>query len=144
MIAPSTRRSPGAPKQTRFLSQRFQRVEGEKAPSGLRGQYAVVRQGREVLGLVAVDGELGIWYTPRAEDQAELRRQGFRYSHHDLLAHLYFDLLAAGAPRPAAATHPPAVAAPLQWAARATAASQAPASPFEEPTLAYAGAGRSR
>jgi hypothetical protein len=144
MIAPNGRRSPSAPKPTRFLSQRFQRVAGEKAPPGLRGQYAVVRQGREVLGLVAVDGELGIWYTPRAEDQAELRRQGFRYSHHDLLAHLYFDLLAAGAPRWAAATHPPAVAAPLQWAARATPASPAPAARLEEPTLAGAAAGRSR
>ena len=44
MIAPNARRSPGAPKQTRFLSQRFRRVEGETAPPGLRGQYAVVRQ----------------------------------------------------------------------------------------------------
>jgi hypothetical protein len=144
MIAPNGRRSPSAPKPTRFLSQRFQRVAGEKAPPGLRGQYAVVRQGREVLGLVAVDGELGIWYTPRAEDQAELRRQGFRYSHHDLLARLYFDLLATSAPRRAAATHPPAVAAPLQWAARATPASPTAASRLEEPTLAGAAAGRSR
>jgi hypothetical protein len=126
MIAPSTRRSPAAPKPTRFLSQRFHRVEGEKAPPGLRGQYGVVRQGREVLGLVAVDGELGIWYAPRAEDQAELRRQGFRYSHHDLLARLYFDLL-AGAPRRAAATPPPA-----------------PLSQLEEPAPACAGAGTSR
>jgi hypothetical protein len=130
MIAPSTRRSPGAPKPSRFLSQRFQRVEGENAASGLRGQYAVVRQGREVLGLVAVDGELGIWYTPRAEEQSELRRQGFRYSHHDLLARLYFDLLAGGSPGRAQATHPPAPAATL--------------SRLEEPALAGAGAGASR
>ena len=140
MIAPSTRRSPGTPRQTRFLSQRFRRVEGEKAAPGLRGQYAVVRRGREVLGLVAVDGELGIWYTPRAEDQAELRRQGFRYSHHDLLARLYFDLLAAGAPRRAAATQPP-FAAPLSFARPAPAA---PAPRLEEPALAGAGAGASR
>jgi hypothetical protein len=109
MIAPITRRSPGAPQQSHYLSQRFQRVEGEKAAPGLRGQYAVVRQGREVLGLVAVDGALGIWYTPRADEQAELKRQGFRYSDHDLLAHLYFDLL-AGEPRRAAATPQPAYA----------------------------------
>jgi hypothetical protein len=124
MIAPSTRRSPGAPKQTGYLSQRFQRVEGEKAAPGLRGQFSVVRQGREVLGLVAVDGALGIWYTPRAEEQAELRRQGFRHSHHDLLAHLYFDLL-AGEPRRAAATPRPA---------------SAHLSQLEEPVLAGAGA----
>jgi hypothetical protein len=142
MIAANTRRSPGAPKPTRFLSQRFQRVAGEKAPPGFRGQYAVVRQGREVLGLVAVDGDLGVWYTPRAEDQAELRRQGFHYSHHDLLAHLYFGLLlAAGAPRRSAATHRPAVAVPLL---RPTPAMPAPAAHFEEPALAGAGAGPSR
>jgi hypothetical protein len=128
MIAPSTRRSPAAPKQTRFLSQRLQRVAGEKAPLGLRGQYAVVRQGREVLGLVAVDGELRVWYSPRAEDQAELRRQGFRYSHHDLLARLYFDLL-TGEPRRDAATYPPA---------------PAPLPQLEEAALAGAGAGASR
>jgi len=138
MIAPITQHSPGTPKQTRFLSQRFQRVEDEKAAPGLRGQYAVVRQGREVLGLVAVDGELGIWYTPRAEEQAELRRQGFSYSHHDLLSHLYFDLLAAGAPRRPVATQPPAFAAPLSFARPAPAA---PAPRLEEPALGSARAG---
>jgi hypothetical protein len=144
MIAPNTRRSPGAPKQTRFLSQRFQRVEGETAPPGLRGQYAVVRQGREVLGLVAVDGNLGVWYTPRAGEQAELRRQGFRYSHHDLLARLYFDLLAAGAPGRTAGTQPRATAAPQPWAMPATAATLAPLPRLEEPVLAGAGEGASR
>jgi len=144
MIAPNARRSPGAPKQTRFLGQRFQRVEGETAPPGLRGQYAVVRQGREVLGLVAVDGNLGVWYTPRAGEQAELRRQGFRYSHHDLLARLYFDLLAAGAPRRAAGTHPAATAALLTWARPATPATLAPLPRLEEPVRAGAGEGASR
>jgi hypothetical protein len=144
MIALNTRRSTGAPEQTHFLSQRFERVEGETAPPGLRGQYAVVRQGREVLGLVAVDGDLGVWYTPRAEEQPELSRQGFRYSHHDLLAHLYFDLLAAGAPRRAAGTQRPATAALLTWARPATPATLAPLPRFEEPVLACAGVGASR
>jgi hypothetical protein len=141
MILASARRSPSSPRPSRFLSQRFQRVESEKAPPGLRGQYAFVRQGREVLGLVAVDGELGIWTTRRVEDQAELRRQGFRYSHRNLLACLYFDLLAAGAPQRTAATCPRAVAAPPP---RATPAPPAPLPRLEEPVLAGAGAGQSR
>jgi hypothetical protein len=140
MIAPNTRRSPRAPQHTRVLNDRFERVEGEKAAPGLRGQYAVVRRGREILGLVAVDRELGIWYTSRAEDQAELRRQGFRYSHHNLLARLYIDLLlAVGAQRRAAATLPrPAAAAP------ASAASPAQTPRLEEPVLAGAGKDLSR
>jgi hypothetical protein len=99
-----------------------------------------VRRGREILGLVAVDGELGIWYTSRAEDQAALRRQGFRYSHHDLLARLYIDLLlAAGAPRRTASAPPrPAAAAP------ASPPSPAHTPRFDEPVLAGAGEGPSR
>jgi hypothetical protein len=98
---------------SRFLSERFQRVEGGIAAPGLRGSYAVVRQDHRVLGLVAVDDDLAIWYSPRAERQADLRRIGFSHSRGNLLASLYFDLPFAGAPQPAAAMPVPAAAAPL-------------------------------
>jgi hypothetical protein len=71
-----------------------------------------VRQEHAVLGLVAVDDHLGIWYSPRAEDQADLRRHGFKYSRGNLLASLYFDLPFAAVPQPAAAMPAPAAAAP--------------------------------
>jgi hypothetical protein len=106
-----------SPEHARFLSERFQKAEGELAAPGLRGSYAVVRQDHEVLGLVAVDDDLGIWYSPRAEDQADLRRHGFSHSHGNLLATLYFDLPFAAAPRPAAAG---AVCAAADAAARGT------------------------
>lgn len=104
--------SPLAPEPVRFLGERFQKVEGERAAAGHRGRYAVVRQGSEVRGLIAVDGDLGIWYSPRAEDQAELRRRGFSHSPDNALAALYFDLPFASAPQPAAAPAPPAAMPP--------------------------------
>jgi len=113
MIALDARPSATSQEYLRFLSERFQRVKGEKAAPGHRGRYAVVRQGREVLGLVAVDAELGIWYTPHAEDQAELVHQGFSYSRGNLLAALYHDLpFATFAPRRAATAPSPVAAAP--------------------------------
>src|ERR1700687_1563398 len=105
MLATDARPSAASPEYLRFLSERFQRVEGEKAAPGHRGRYAIVRQGKEVLGLVAVDDELGIWYTPHAKEQAELVRQGFSYSRGNLLAALYHALpFVTFAPRRAAMT----------------------------------------
>jgi hypothetical protein len=104
--------SPLSPGHLRFLGERFQKVEGGKAAPGHRGSYAVVRQDHQALGLVAVDDELGIWYTPRAEYQAELRRNGFCHSRSNVLAALYFDLPLASSPPATAAAPASAAGAP--------------------------------
>lgn len=108
MIATDDRLSPLSPEHVLFLSERFRRVERQEAAPGHRGRYAIVRQGGAVLGLVAVDAELAIWYSPSLEDLAELRRQGFSYSRGNLLASLYLDLLCPAAPPPPAAVVTPA------------------------------------
>ncbi len=100
-----------SPEHLDFLGARFRRLDGERAAPGHRGRYAVVRQGITELGLVAVDGDLGVWFTAlgcshpeNGEDgedgeqnvrriQRELADQGFRYSSGGILGALYFDLL---------------------------------------------------
>jgi hypothetical protein len=91
MNLPEIQASPLSSEHVRFLSERFQRFAGQEAAPGHLGRYAVVRQGHETRGLVAVDGKLGIWYTPRAEDRTELCRMGFAHSRGNVLASLYFD-----------------------------------------------------
>jgi hypothetical protein len=95
------------PDYVAFLRARFERLDGESAAPGHRGSYAVVRQGNVEIGLVAVDGDLGIWFTvlsrqgddgPGADArhlQRELVRYGFAHSKRSVLAVLYFHLLHA-------------------------------------------------
>jgi hypothetical protein len=90
-----------------FLATWFQKLGGERAAPGHRGRYAVVRQGATEQGVVAVDADLGIWFTAlagcsQAEDSEHVRRLqrdlsglGFRYSEHGILASLFFNLVHA-------------------------------------------------
>jgi len=137
MTSPAGRLLPLSPEHRHFLSERFQKVEGVAAAPGHRGRYAVVRQGQEVLGLVAVDDELEVWCSPCAEDKAALRRQGFSHSPGNLLACLYFDL-------PFAALPPPVTAERVPAAAQAAVAPRPPVRVprLEESVLAGAGAQR--
>ncbi|MBV8201552.1 MAG: hypothetical protein JOZ15_13095 [Acidobacteria bacterium] len=107
MNVPADLPSPLASAHASFLGERFLKVDEAKAAPGHRGCYAVVRQGQAIRGLVAVDDELGIWCSSRAEDQAGLRRIGFRHARTNVLASLYFDLPFASAPQPAAARPAP-------------------------------------
>lgn len=96
-----------SPGHQAFLAAWFQQLVGERAAPGHRGRYAVVRQGVTELGLVAVDADLGIWFTAlagcnQAENSQHARRLqrdlsglGFRYSEHGILASLYFGLVHA-------------------------------------------------
>jgi|GEM_PF-4165581 len=102
-----------SPEHLDFLEARFRRLDAERAAPGHRGRYAVVRRGITELGVVAVDADLGVWFTAlggccshledgeNGEDgeqnvrriQRELAGQGFRYSSGGILGVLYFDLV---------------------------------------------------
>jgi hypothetical protein len=94
-----------SPEHLAFLSARFQKLDGECAVPGHRGSHAVVRQGSAELGLVAVDGDLGIWFTAlnscgqigngetAVQVQQGLTGHGFACSKQGVLAVLYFHLL---------------------------------------------------
>jgi hypothetical protein len=122
-------RSEGSPGQAlstehlAFLRARFQRLGGECAAPGHRGSYAVVRRDNVDIGMVAVDGDLGIWFTTlagagcerNAEDARQLRQElashGLAYSTHGTLAVLYFHLLHASVPAPGPPQRPRATPA---------------------------------
>lgn len=121
--APGPELLPGHPA---FLGAWFERLGGESAAPGHRGRYAVVRRGATELGVVAVDADLGIWFTALAgcnpaEDcqhvrrlQRDLSALGFRYSEHATLASQYFGLvLAAFQAAAAARLGPPQITPPL-------------------------------
>jgi hypothetical protein len=128
-----------------FLAAWFQKLARESAAPGHRGRYAVVRRGARDLGMVAVDADLGIWFTALAgcnpaEDCEHVRRiqrdlsgLGFRYSEHGTLASQYFGLLyaayegGAGARPVAPELPPPAIAFEKPAAAAANAATRVPA-----------------
>jgi hypothetical protein len=96
-----------SPGHQAFLAAWFRKLGGERVAPGHRGRYALVRQGATELGLVAVDADLGIWFTAlagcnQAENSEHARRLqrdlsglGFRYSEHGILASLYFGLVHA-------------------------------------------------
>jgi hypothetical protein len=127
-----------------FLAAWFQKLGRESAAPGHRGRYAVVRRGPTELGVVAVDADLGIWFTALAgcnpaEDCEHVRRMqrdlsglGFRYSEHGTLASQYFGLVYAASQggtgaRPVAPEVPPqATAFEKPAAAAANAATQGP------------------
>lgn len=83
---------------------RFQRFDGERAAPGHRATYAEVRLESIVLGIVAVDADLAIWFVTlaaptRAENaersrhiQRDLAANGYCVSRHGVLAALYYDL----------------------------------------------------
>jgi hypothetical protein len=111
-----------SPDHAAFLRARMKQLDGEAAAPGHRGTYAVVRRGNVDIGVVAVDGELGIWFAALARQgdygagaearhlQRELVRHGFAHSKQGLLAVLCFHLFLPRPERPAPPSRRPRAA----------------------------------
>jgi hypothetical protein len=84
--------------RSRVLQQHLHLAEGERAPRGFADRYALVYQGPQRLGIVAVDAECGVWYAASAPAggalEATLKAHGFRHCATNSLADLFFHLLA--------------------------------------------------